>query len=127
MTFTVASHPANRWLGWQLNTAEAVLEEACNTQYENCKQVLQSSLKSEELSKISPSGNGFVHAVLDAWAGHFHLRIRFVVHACQSARNYDLTVDAQTRRRVGGNPESAQFLVSCAGRMTLQRPLSTGR
>ncbi|RDX55247.1 hypothetical protein OH76DRAFT_1552446 [Lentinus brumalis] len=119
VTFTVASHPANQWLGWQLNTAEAILEEACNIQYENCKQVLRSSLKSEELSKISPSGNGFVHAVLDAWAGHFHLRIRpdDVWVAILNQLNFYINAHGEELRRyfVAHDGKKALILTSTGG------------
>ncbi|RPD59688.1 hypothetical protein L227DRAFT_576102 [Lentinus tigrinus ALCF2SS1-6] len=36
----------------------------------------QSSVKESDVAKLEPRSNGFVHAVLDAYACHHHLRIR---------------------------------------------------
>ncbi|KAI0703656.1 hypothetical protein C8T65DRAFT_696695 [Cerioporus squamosus] len=102
VTFTVASHPATEWWGgYQPPTPEAVLAEACEPQYKNCKQVLQSSLKSEDLPRTVPMTNGFVHAVLEAWGFHMHLRIRpdDVWVAILNQLNFYINAHAEELRR----------------------------
>ncbi|RPD61330.1 hypothetical protein L227DRAFT_610364 [Lentinus tigrinus ALCF2SS1-6] len=77
VTFTVASHRAKEWWRPKYPTPEAVLAGACEAQYQNCKRIIRSSLRNEDLpDRIAPLTNGFVHAVLEAWASHMHLRIR---------------------------------------------------
>ena len=39
----------------------------------------QTSVKESAAAKLEPKSNGFVYAVLDAYANHHHLRIRYVV------------------------------------------------
>ena len=38
----------------------------------------QTSVKESAAAKLEPKSNGFVYAVLDAYANHHHLRIRYV-------------------------------------------------
>ncbi|RDX44369.1 hypothetical protein OH76DRAFT_1359619 [Lentinus brumalis] len=100
VTFNVASHPANQWRGRQPNTAEDVLR-ACEPQSANCERVLESSLTSEELPNVTPSSNGFVYAVMDAWGGHYHLRIRpdDVWVAILNQLNFYINAHAEELRR----------------------------
>ncbi|RPD61321.1 hypothetical protein L227DRAFT_546233 [Lentinus tigrinus ALCF2SS1-6] len=101
VAFDVASHPANEWSGYRCSSPEAVLRHACGPQYQNCKRVFQSSLQDEDLSRISPNSNGFVHAVLDAWGGHHHLRIRpdDVWTAILNQLNFYINAHAEELRR----------------------------
>ncbi|RPD75593.1 hypothetical protein L226DRAFT_612606 [Lentinus tigrinus ALCF2SS1-7] len=101
VAFDVASHPANEWSGYRYSSPEAVLRHACGPQYQNCKRVFQSSLQDEDLSRISPNSQGFVHAVLDAWGGHHHLRIRpdDVWTAILNQLNFYINAHAEGLRR----------------------------
>ncbi|KAI0356038.1 hypothetical protein OH77DRAFT_1520601 [Trametes cingulata] len=53
-----------------------LLASACRPQSERCKEMLQCSVAEAERSTLLPEKNGFVHAVMQAYAGHHHLRIR---------------------------------------------------
>ncbi|TBU22392.1 hypothetical protein BD309DRAFT_897067 [Dichomitus squalens] len=78
VTFQVASHKAN---SFELDksytpSVDNILEESCRPQWRRCKEILQSSLEADEVLTMVPYSNGFVHAVLDAYGAHRHLRIR---------------------------------------------------
>ncbi|KAI0690414.1 hypothetical protein C8T65DRAFT_834403 [Cerioporus squamosus] len=78
VTFTVATHPAEQWWGTQRNTAYDILAVACGSH-----------------------SNGFAHAVLNAWAGHFYLRIRpdDVWVAILNQLNFYINAHAEELRR----------------------------
>ena len=84
VTFQVASHPANGfelYKGCQTSVA-SILQESCEPQWNRCKEILQSSLQHHELPTMAAYSNGFVHAVLDAYGAHRHLRIRYALGLC---------------------------------------------
>ena len=81
VTFQVASHPANGFESYKAfqPSVATILRESCEPQWNRCKEILQSSLQQHELSAMAPYSNGFVHAVLDAYGAHRHLRIRYAL------------------------------------------------
>lgn len=60
-----------------MESAKAILEHACPTEYRRCKGIVQSSFdKFSAETSIYPSSNGFVRAAIAAYSGHHHLTIR---------------------------------------------------
>ncbi|CDO68663.1 hypothetical protein BN946_scf184790.g12 [Trametes cinnabarina] len=57
-------------------TDAEILAEACMVQFPLCKELLQSSITTEERASLYPRTNGFVRTVLDAYAMHHHLILR---------------------------------------------------
>uniref|UniRef100_A0A8H7K3F6 Uncharacterized protein n=1 Tax=Bionectria ochroleuca TaxID=29856 RepID=A0A8H7K3F6_BIOOC len=57
-------------------TAEELLKELCPEEAEQCTKVLDSPFKDLETEYVDPYCNGFVHAVREAYNGHYHLGIR---------------------------------------------------
>ncbi|KAI0356037.1 hypothetical protein OH77DRAFT_1589515 [Trametes cingulata] len=57
-------------------TNEALLAAACPAQSGRCKGMFQCSVTEDERPRLIAEKNGFVHAVMQAYAGHHHLRIR---------------------------------------------------
>ncbi|RDX50792.1 hypothetical protein OH76DRAFT_1455116 [Lentinus brumalis] len=53
-----------------------VLREACDDQASRCRDMLQTSITRDNIANLVPRSNGFVHAALEAYGGHHHLRIR---------------------------------------------------
>ncbi|KAI0654378.1 hypothetical protein C8Q70DRAFT_525515 [Cubamyces menziesii] len=79
-------------------------------------ELLKSSVKASESPSLLPQRNGFVGAVIEAWAFHSHLRIRpddvwtailtqlsFYVHAhAESLRSYFVAHNGQEELRISG-------------------------
>jgi len=58
-------------------SAEGLLQEACPTEYQNCKELLRSSISLEfATSTTVGSANGFVYGAIQAWNNHYNLIIR---------------------------------------------------
>lgn len=80
VTFKVAAHDAKE-VSWckesqnRVHTAEGVLSQIWRADGLSCKELLQSSLR-DPGSDFSPSGNGFVDTVTEAYNHHHHLVIR---------------------------------------------------
>ena len=73
VTFQVASHPARSTppYGCTAPNADGVVEGVRG-------KVIQSSIAPDdpETPRIIPTRNGFVHAAILAYGGHYHLKIR---------------------------------------------------
>ncbi|RPD75601.1 hypothetical protein L226DRAFT_545424 [Lentinus tigrinus ALCF2SS1-7] len=77
VTFNVASQePSAFKFGRQPLVPHDVLKLACEGQAKRCRELLQCSLNSDNVKDLAPRSNGFVHAVLEAYGSHHHLRIR---------------------------------------------------
>ena len=81
VTFNVASHDAQEVpVGKPPANASDILAQIHGSSYAmlQSKQPLQSSLdgSNHTMGTLVPSANGFVHAILEAYGRHHHLRIR---------------------------------------------------
>ena len=83
ITFAVADHAASEVALSRStidNHTRRIFVGACEAQAKRCRRMLQSSLDEpgikKDLPQIMPRSNGFVHAVLEAYGSHHHLRIR---------------------------------------------------
>jgi Domain of unknown function (DUF4419) len=56
--------------------AQEVLEGACPSESRDCYELLQTSFDSKFPESIIPSGNGFVHSIIEAYNQHHHISIR---------------------------------------------------
>ncbi|KAH9899279.1 hypothetical protein C8Q73DRAFT_679271 [Cubamyces lactineus] len=62
--------------GTAQNFPSDILRWACEEQWHQCKELLQSSVTDQEQDGLQPESNGFVYAVFRAYANHHNLRIR---------------------------------------------------
>lgn len=62
------------------NNPMALLSQSCNPPPKDMGAVLQCSITPAEGRRISPQSNGFVQAVFQAYAAHYHLVIRCVFY-----------------------------------------------
>ncbi|RAH59395.1 hypothetical protein BO85DRAFT_448294 [Aspergillus piperis CBS 112811] len=78
VTLTTSNTRPEVWGTAKALTAEDLLQESCPENARRCKQLLQSSFTSQHLAEnhISPSSNGLVHAVFQAYSYHHHLTLR---------------------------------------------------
>lgn len=61
-------------------TPMQILQQACNPPPNDMAALLQCSIDRDEHRTLFPDSNGFVHAVMNAYATHHHLVIRYVWH-----------------------------------------------
>ncbi|TFK85795.1 hypothetical protein K466DRAFT_551519 [Polyporus arcularius HHB13444] len=77
VTFDVAQKvPSAYQLKRQPLDHRDILREACEGQASQCRDMLQTSITRDNITNLVPRSNGFVHAVLEAYGSHHHLRIR---------------------------------------------------
>ncbi|KAI0709697.1 hypothetical protein C8T65DRAFT_648924 [Cerioporus squamosus] len=104
VTFDVAHQvPMAYRLGQQPLSHNAVLRAACEGQASQCRDMLQSSINRDNITNLVPKSNGFVHAVLEAYGSHHHLRIRpdDVVNAhAEELRSYFVAHEGKKRLQV---------------------------
>lgn len=78
VTIKPAGHGAEKiYLGYKLpKDSLDLLKGSCARESQECTRILQSSFGDKLQAVIGTSSNGFVHAAIQAYNGHHHLRIR---------------------------------------------------
>ncbi len=80
VTFAVSPVAPREIRPYGNQTPVQMLHAACNPPPADMAALLQCSIGKDEQPTLSPNSNGFVHAVLNAYAAHHHLVIRYVRH-----------------------------------------------
>lgn len=78
VTFKVAGHESKAWTRKNVDSREKLFAQSCNKEANESERIIHSSLSNDTFANehITPSNNGFVHAVWYAYSYHHHLTIR---------------------------------------------------
>ncbi|KAI0545503.1 hypothetical protein F4679DRAFT_463462 [Xylaria curta] len=77
VTIRPAAHPARAWQETSAaSSPQELLQRSCSREYQQCSQIIQSSMAQISGANIFPSSNGFVRAAYAAYSSHHHLTIR---------------------------------------------------
>ncbi|KAF2833918.1 hypothetical protein CC86DRAFT_16634 [Ophiobolus disseminans] len=78
VTFKVADHESNTWSRKKVASRDELFAQSCSKEARQSERIIHSSLSSHAFANahITPSDNGFVHAVWYAYSHHHHLTIR---------------------------------------------------
>ncbi|KDQ55838.1 hypothetical protein JAAARDRAFT_180698 [Jaapia argillacea MUCL 33604] len=77
VTFTVASHLANPVRQqYRPNTVDLFLSQACDGPWQECEELLRSTIGKDDIGSLLPHQNGFLDTVVAAYSQHHHLSIR---------------------------------------------------
>lgn len=127
VTVYPANVPIQPWERWKdfPTSATDLLKKACQSEYNVCERVIQSSFDEIATAKTSPSHNGFVNATVIAYGQHHHLTIRpediwfsiivqlsFYVNAhAKQLQSFFVSHEGKKHLRVGdtGNLETADL------------------
>ncbi|KAF3036067.1 hypothetical protein E8E12_005987 [Didymella heteroderae] len=102
VTITTAGHASRTWQTAKATTPSDLLKNASSSEFQNSKQIIQSSFSDQELQEtyVSPSRNGLVYAAYYAYSYHHHLKIRpeDVWFAILSQLNFYINAHAEELR-----------------------------
>lgn len=78
VTLKVANHDGRQWKTPKTTTCDELLRHSSSEDYLQSKRIIQTSFDQETLEDdhVSPSQNGFVRAVYNAYSYHHHLTLR---------------------------------------------------
>lgn len=114
VTFTVAEHGARNWTKANVESNDALFKQSCAREAGNIQDLIQSSLSPRDFRKrhITPSPNGLIWTVFEAYSKHHHLVLRpeDIWFAILSQLSFHINAHAEDLR---------SYFVSHAGRKEL--------
>lgn len=78
VTIHINEKAPKQWEGFKVESDAQLLQGSCYDDHIHCKKIIQSSFGTSMLREnhISPSGNGFVYSLIEAYSSHHPVHIR---------------------------------------------------